>query len=281
MKSLGAIDVTGVKPQLEAIAAALKPLNEVKANGFKSAVDGMKNLGKAVDEMDAGSLDRFVDKIAELDKKLGPVSKRLEAIGHAFKGVHTTSVDAGKGVGTFSTKISASLMNLSNFANVVRDVYDVLQPVIHLISTAITKAIEWEGIAARFGRGFGDQAGEVYAKVQQLNEGMGLNSQQFMQYSSVYATMLQGYGVAAEDAQKMALGYTELTYDIWAGYNDIYKSFDDAAVAVRAAIAGETEPVQKAGFDVRDTALEQAAALKELEYSTQNTTNTQKTYLRY
>lgn len=281
MEALKAVDVDGVAPQIERIAGALKPLNNVKGGGFNSTVNGLKKLDDVVDSLDSGSIDRFVTKIKELDEKLTPVSKKLVAIGNAFKGVNTSSVAAGKGVGTFSTKISASLMNLSNFANVVRDVRDVLQPVIQLISTAITKAIEWEGIAARFGRGFGDQAGEVYAKVQQLNEGMGLNSQQFMQYSSVYATMLQGYGVAAEDAQKMALGYTELTYDIWAGYNDIYKSFDDAAVAVRAAIAGETEPVQKAGFDVRDTALEQAAALKELDYSTQNTTNTQKTYLRY
>lgn len=281
MEALKAVDVDGVAPQIERIAGALKPLNNVKGGGFNSTVNGLKKLDDVVDSLDSGSIDRFVAKIKELDEKLTPVSKKLVAIGNAFKGVNTSSVAAGKGVGTFSTKISASLMNLSNFANVVRDVRDVLQPVINLISTAITKAIEWEGIAARFGRGFGDQAGEVYSKVQQLNEGMGLNSQQFMQYSSVYATMLQGYGVAAEDAQKMAIGYTELTYDIWAGYNDIYKSFDDAAVAVRAAIAGETEPVQKAGFDVRDTALEQAAALKELEYSTQNTTNTQKTYLRY
>ena len=47
-----------------------------------------------------------------------------------------------------------------------------------------------------------------------------------MQYSSVYATMLAGFGVAAKDASTMALGYMELTYDIWAGYNDIYKSFE-------------------------------------------------------
>lgn len=281
MESLGAINVDGVAPQIERIANALKPLNNVKGGGFNSTINGLKKLDDVVDNLDSGSIDRFVAKIKELDEKLSPVSKKLVAIGNAFKGVNTTSVAAGKGVGTFNTKISASLMNLSNFGNVVRDIRDALQPVIDLISKAISKAIEWEGIAGRFGRGFGDQADEVYSKIQQLNKGMGLNTQQFMQYSSVYATMLRGYGVAIEDAQKMALGYTELTYDIWAGYNDIYKSFDDAATAVRAAIAGETEPVQKAGFDVRDTALEQAAALKELNYSTQNTTNTQKTYLRY
>lgn len=281
MESLGAINVENVAPQIKRIAGALAPLNNVKGGGFNSTVNGLKKLDDVVDSLDGGSIDRFVAKIKELDEKLSPVSKKLVAIGHAFKGVNTSAISAGKGVGTFRTQINASMMNLSNFANIVRDVRDVLQPVIHLLSTSITKAIEWEGIASRFSRGFGDQADDVYAKVQQLNKGMGLNSQQFMQYSSVYATMLQGYGVAADDAQKMALGYTELTYDIWAGYNDIYKSFDDAAVAVRAAIAGETEPVQKAGFDVRDTALEQAAALKELDYSTQNTTNTQKTYLRY
>ena len=165
--------------------------------------------------------------------------------------------------------------------SVAKSVRAALLPVINLLKNTIKAALEWEGIEGRFGRGFGESSNEVYSWVQRLNKEMGINTQQFMQYSSVYATMLEGFGVNAKDAAEMALGYTELTYDIWASYNDIYKSFDDAAVAVRAAIAGETEPIQKAGLDVRDSALKQTAALNGLTYSTQNTTNAQKSYLRY
>jgi hypothetical protein len=110
---------------------------------------------------------------------------------------------------------------------------------------------------------------------------MGINVQQFMQYSSVYATMLTGFGVATKDATQMALGYTELTYDIWAGYNDIYKNFADAAEAVKSAIAGEVEPIRRAGFTIVEATLEQTAANHGLEISLENATEAQKSYLRY
>ena len=79
----------------------------------------------------------------------------------------------------------------------------------------------------------------------------------------------------------MALGYMELTYDIWAGYNDIYKNFDDAADAVRSAIAGEVEPIRRAGFTIVEATLKQTAANHGLEISLETATEAQKSYLRY
>jgi hypothetical protein len=142
-------------------------------------------------------------------------------------------------------------------------------------------AIEWEGISARFGRGFGPQAQETYDWIKRLNEEMGINVQQFMQYSSIYATMLTGFGVAQKDASTMALGYAELTYDIWAGYNDIYKNYADAADAVRSAIAGEVEPIRRAGFTIVESTLEQTAKNHGLSISLEKATEAQKSYLRY
>ena len=110
---------------------------------------------------------------------------------------------------------------------------------------------------------------------------MEINPQQFMQYSSIYANMLEGFGVATKDATQMAMGYAELTYDIWAGYNDIYKSYADAADAVKSAIAGEVEPIRKAGFTIIESTLEQTAANHGLQISLENATEAQKSYLRY
>lgn len=93
--------------------------------------------------------------------------------------------------------------------------------------------------------------------------------------------MLKGFGVAQKDAAAMAMNYTELTYDIWAGYNDIYKSFEDAAIAVRSAIAGEVEPIRRAGFTIVDSQLKITAANYGIAYSTQSASEELKSYLRY
>ena len=79
----------------------------------------------------------------------------------------------------------------------------------------------------------------------------------------------------------MALGYTELTYDIWAGYNDVYKTFEEASEAVKSAIAGEVEPIRRAGFTIIESTLKQTAAQHGLEISLENATEAQKSYLRY
>lgn len=143
------------------------------------------------------------------------------------------------------------------------------------------QASEWEGIMYRFGRAFGKEAEENYKWINRLNAELQINVQQFMQYASIYGTMLKGFGVAQKDAAAMAMNYTELTYDIWAGYNDIYKSFEDAAVAVRSAIAGEVEPIRRAGFTIVDSQLKITAANYGIAYSTQSASEELKSYLRY
>lgn len=281
MESLGAIDVDGVAPQIERIAGALAPLNNVKGSGFNSTLNGLKKLDSVVESMDSGSIDRFVEKIKELDEKLTPVSKKLVAIGNAFKGVNTTAIAAGKGVGTFSTKINASAMNLTNFISLARSAISTLQPIIRIISNAVSDALEWDGIEYQFGNAFGEQADEYYKKITQITDALQINKQTFMEISSMSASMLKGFGVNSSDSRTMGLGYAELTYDIWAAYNNKYKSLKDASDAISSAIAGEVEPIRRAGFTIVDSQLKITAANHGLTYSTEKATEAQKSYLRY
>jgi hypothetical protein len=281
LESLRNVDVDGVAPQIQRIAEALTPLNNVKGSGFNAMMNGLKKLDEVSNGLDTESIDKFVDRIKELDEKLEPVSKKLVAIGNAFKGVNSKALEASGGFSVFGGKVNTTTLNMQNLITIAKDAWSALQPVINLLKNTIGQAIEWEGIAQRFGRGFGAQAEDVYSWVQRLNKEMGINVQQFMQYSSTYATMLTGFGVASKDASKMALGYMELTYDIWAGYNDIYKNFSDAADAVRSAIAGEVEPVRRAGFTIVEATLEETAANHGLEISLEKATEAQKSYLRY
>lgn len=267
--------------KLEGVANAVAPLSNIKAGGLNTMVNGLKKLDDVTDKLDDGTIARFAERIQKLSDKLTPLSQKMTTIQSGLRGVNSSAKSAGNGVKQLGTKVNATTLNLASMVTVIRGVVSALMPVVRLLSESISAAIEWDGIAARFGRGFGSRAGEVYSWVQRLNEEMGINVQTFMQYSSTYANMLTGFGVAMEDATEMALGYTELTYDIWAGYNDIYKSYGDAADAVRSAIAGEVEPIRRAGFTIVEATLEQTAANHGLEISLENATEAQKSYLRY
>lgn len=281
LNSLGAVNVDSVAPKIQQIATALQPLSGVKAGGINTMVNGLMKLGKVTESLDDATISAFAKKIEKLNTVLEPLSTKMTTIQAGLKGVNTKFKSTGTSAQEMGSKVNASSLNFATMIHSLSMVYMWVSRVAQAFSRLISQAIEWDGVSARFGRGFGSQAGETYEWIQRLNKEMGINTQVFMQYSSIYATMLTGFGVATEDATKMALGYTELTYDIWAGYNDIYKNFSDAADAVKSAIAGEVEPIRRAGFTIIESTLEQTAANHGLKISLANATEAQKSYLRY
>lgn len=284
MESLKNIDIDGVAPQIERIAGALTPLNSIKGGGFNAMMNGFKKLDEVVDGLDSATIDRFVAKIKELDEKLGPVSEKLVAIGNAFKGVNSKALSASGGMSVFGGKVNTTTLNLQSMISVAQNLWQALQPIVNLLKYTIGEAIEWDGIEYQFGNAFGEQADEYYKKIVQITDALKINKQTFMENSAMSASMLKGFGVDSADAREMGLGYTELAYDIWAAYNNVYKSLtgaDGAMAAVRSAIAGEVEPIRRAGFTIVESQLEITAANHNIAYSSEKATEAQKSYLRY
>lgn len=281
LKSLESINLGNAENNVRGLVDAISPLTQVKNSGFSSMVNSMGKLKSVTESLDTETLDKFAEKVKRLNEIVEPFATKMGTIKTALSGINTQIKQTNVSIDKVNEEVNVSIFNISNMMNVLSQVHGALQQIVQTTAEIIHQATEWDGIAARFGRGFGSEAQETYEWVKRLNEEMGINIQQFMQYSSVYATMLTGFGVAHQDATKMALGYTELTYDIWAGYNDIYQTFDEAAEAVRSAIAGEVEPVRRAGFTIIESTLQQTAANHGLEVSIENATEAQKSYLRY
>ena len=281
LKELSGVRVDNVSPQIQKVADALAPLTGLKSGGFGTLVNGLAKIGKVTKSLDDDAIKAFADKIKQLDEIVGPFSRKMTTIQAGLSGVNSTLRRTASSAKEAASGVNESRLNFSTLVYAVQTVVQALQAAIEKFKQFIGQAIEWDGVSARFGRGFGAQAQETYEWIQRLNDEMGINIQQFMQYSSIYANMLTGFGVAHEDATKMALGYTELTYDIWAGYNDIYKTFEEASDAVKSAIAGEVEPIRRAGFTIIESTLEQTAANHGLVVSLEKATEAEKSYLRY
>lgn len=284
MESLKNVDVDGVAPQIQKVAEAMTPLNSVKGSGFNAMMNGLKKLDEVADGLSTEAIDRFVARITELDEKLGPVSQKLVAIGNAFKGVNGKALEASGGFSVFGGKVNTTTLNLQSLVSAAQNVWSSLQPIINLFKKTIGDAIEWDGIEYQFGNAFGEQADAYYDKIVEITDALKINKQTFMENSAMAASMLKGFGVSSADAREMGLGYTELAYDIWAAYNNVYKTLDGAdgaMAAVRSAIAGEVEPIRRAGFTIVDSQLKITAANHGLAYSSDKATEAQKSYLRY
>lgn len=272
--------------KIRTLVDGLRPLSELGRANMTSFINQLGKLPALIDELEKADVDKFTRQMKELADAMKPFADEMQKVSNGFSAFPSRIQRLIASTDRYNNSVNRATTGTKAWSNALTGIK--LSTVLYAsnrIGAALAgymyQASEWEGIMYRFGRAFGKEAEENYKWINRLNAELQINVQQFMQYASIYGTMLKGFGVAQKDAAAMAMNYTELTYDIWAGYNDIYKSFEDAAVAVRSAIAGEVEPIRRAGFTIVDSQLKITAANYGIAYSTQSASEELKSYLRY
>ena len=284
LKGVSNINLDKVAPQLQKVADTVAPLSAIKAGGLNTMINAMSKLGKVTESLDDATIDKFAKKIELLNQKLGPLSEKMTSIKAGFGAINSGARKASTGMKEFDGGIDSAKLNLASFITIAQTVIGAIQTVIRKLSDLVHQASQWDGIKYQFGNSFGEQADEYYQKITKITDALRINKQAFMENSAMAASMLIGFGVDRTDAREMGLGYTQLAYDIWAAFNNVYETLDGAdgaMAAVRSAIAGEVEPIRRAGFTIIESTLEQTAANHGLNISIENATEAQKSYLRY
>ncbi|WP_195447289.1 hypothetical protein [Flavonifractor plautii] len=261
-------------------------MSELDKAHLTSFINQLGKLPGVINELEKADIDKFTRQMKDLSAAMKPFADEMQKVSNGFSAfpskIQRIIASTNRYNGTVNKAASGTRAWSEALAGIkLSTVIYASNRIGAIIAEYMYEASEWEGIMYRFGRAFGEEAEENYKWILKLNSELQINVQKFMQYASIYGTMLKGFGVAQKDAAAMAMNYTELTYDIWAGYNDIYKTFEDAAIAVRSAIAGEVEPIRRAGFTIVDSQLKITAANYGIAYSTQSASEELKSYLRY
>ena len=304
MKSLAkALDVlnpslNALNPaKLQQLRAAMNGLSNIqKASGLSSSVNTLKKIPEVLNSLDDTTLVKMDFQMRKLAKAISPLAQEMDKIGNAFSKLPprvsqvvtaTNKLGAATKKATAATKehsdaLDHQSVNLMSTIYNFNEIISAVQMVGDMLHATMAQAMEWDGIQYRFGRAFGEDAEEVYAYAQKINEIMGINIQQFMQYSSLYGSLLSGFGMAQEKVTTISVGLTELSYDIWAAYNDRFKSLEDASEAVRSAITGEIEPIRNAGIALTEASLQEYLdSVGMAEISIEKLSEAQKAEVRY
>lgn len=290
--------LNGFNPaKMQQLRGALSGLSNIqKASGLTSVVNKLKEIPAVVNSLDTATLAKFESRMESLTAALRPLATQLEKIGNGFsklpnyigKAVTATNrmkkatEEATEADEKHSEGVDAKSHNLMTSIHNIESFIHVFQVAAQAVKSMMQQAMEWDGIQYRFGRAFGEDAEEVYAHAQRINDVLGINMQQFMQYSSLYGSLLSGFGMAQEKVTTISVGLTELSYDIWAAYNDRFKSLEQASEAVRSAITGEIEPIRNAGIALTEASLQEY--LEQIGMATvsiENLSEAQKAEVRY
>lgn len=247
--------------KIEALAKALEKLGD---NSKMDAV--VSNLGR---------LKKSLESLPTTSKTFSSLKSSINGVASASNKMNNATEKASKGFDMSSISLFALIQNYESLIGVVNQA-------IQAVSNMLSQAIEWDGIQFRFGRAFGEDAEETYQYILKINEALGINIQQFMQYSSLYGSLLSGFGMAQDKVTTISVGLTELSYDIWAAYNDRFKTLEDASEAVRSAITGEIEPIRNAGIALTEASLQEYIDSTHLAgISIEKLTEAQKSEVRY
>lgn len=294
---LNAIDFSGFSSQMQALDNAMSGLSGIaNPTGLTNSVKALKQIPEITNSLNAKVIDEFGDKMEKLATKLAPLAAQIEKVGDGFsklpaqvsKTVTATNKmeqatekatrankEHDKSLNTKSINLMSAITNLQQYVQAINFVADG-------VSTVMDDAMQWDGIQFRFGRAFGEDAEEVLAYTEKITEKLGINQQQFMQYSSMYGSLLSGFGMAQDQVTTISVGLSELSYDIWAAYNDRYRTLEEASEAVRSAITGEIEPIRNAGIALTEASMQEyLESLGMAEIKVANLSEAQKSEVRY
>lgn len=276
--------------QLSSLSQHLAKLGTIpKLTGLQSAIRELKKLPAVMKDLNNSDFTQFVTRIRALSNALTPLATKLDRIGTAFSKLPArvsqvvtatnrmtkATVAHGDALNHQSINLLAAYENLQNYLSILHFVGDAFAAV-------MADAIEWDGIQFRFGRAFGEDAEMVLDYAEKVSEELRINQQQFMQYSSLYASLLSGFGMAQKEVTTISVGLTELSYDIWAAYNDRYKTLEAASEAVRSAITGEIEPIRNAGIALTEASMQEYLdSIGMATTSIEKLTEAQKSEVRY
>ena len=103
---------------------------------------------------------------------------------------------------------------------------------------------------------FGASSKTIIAWSETTAKALGISQQTALEAAGTYGNLFQAFGIGAPQAQEMSIRLVELAADM-ASFNNV--PIDDALLALRSGLSGETEPLKRFGVALNEAALKNKA----------------------
>lgn len=103
---------------------------------------------------------------------------------------------------------------------------------------------------------FGEGAAEVLKFGESAAQNLGISNQAALEATGTYGNLFQAFGLGQGESQKMSTTLVQLAADM-ASFNNT--SVDDAILALRSGLSGETEPLKRFGVALSEVRLKEEA----------------------
>lgn len=195
------------------MATHFNGLNNADYSGISRLVTAMANIGKVefVGDNVVKNAEQLAKAIQVLGDNVSVDTPKMEAMAKVAKELGFSFKAASTGTDRFGRSL-----NLLNFELVIRNVRR-LSGVLRGLSRALYDMVDAygdvENTMSFFSQSLGNQAESTARTIQQFADAGVINFAKFADQTAKLNQIYRGYGLAAEDAAKMALNMTQLAYD--------------------------------------------------------------------
>ncbi len=124
----------------------------------------------------------------------------------------------------------------------------------------------------------GDGAEEARKYAESVQNLMGIDIAEWMQYQGTFKQLTSGFGVASKEANVMSQNLTQLSYDMASFFNtDVETAFDKLS----SAMSGQVKGLREFGIDTTVASLQEYALAKGIDTKVRSMTQAEKSLLRY
>lgn len=186
--------------------------------------------------------------LVQLQADVSQLKAGLAQAEASIKGVDDQVKTAGAGMGKFSGQLKTLAAGIGAAFSAAA--------VMNFAKQSVMASSNMEESLSKVRVVFGEGAAEVEAFGRNAAVNLGISNQAALEATGTYGNLFQAFGLGQGESQKMSTSLVQLASDM-ASFNNT--SVDDAILALRSGLSGETEPLKKFGVALSEVRLKTEA----------------------
>jgi hypothetical protein len=186
--------------------------------------------------------------LVQLQADVSQLKAGLAQAESAIKGVDDQVKTAGAGMGKFSGQLKTLATSIG--------VAFSAAAVVNFAKQSVMASSNMEESLSKVAVVFGQGSAEVEEFGRNAAVNLGISNQAALEAAGTYGNLFQAFGLGQGESQKMSTSLVQLASDM-ASFNNT--SVDDAILALRSGLSGETEPLKRFGVALSEVRLKEEA----------------------
>ncbi len=231
------------------------------------------------------ALDALIGRLKTLQNRLGGLGSAGKKAGQGLKETATGATKANSAVNKYEKATNKASKSTQKFTDRLAAKISKFHTLHGAFSAAAQTMGDWFNESNEyietlnlFNVTMGEGADEAYKFAESVQNLIGIDIKDWMQYQGVFKNLTSGFGVATKEADIMSQNLTQLSYDMASFFNtDVETAFDKLS----SAMSGQVKGLREFGIDTTVASLQEYALAKGIDASVRSMTQAEKSMLRY